>query len=87
MCPIIGKNVDKTTQITNKNKYIWEKTQRKEYSIQLDNAFELSSHLDVIKRLGFMDVLEKEGKDENDMEKLTNLVPELFKPYIKRNYH
>lgn len=34
-----------------------------------------------------MDVLEKEGKDENDMEKLTNLVPELFKPYIKRNYH
>lgn len=66
---------------------------RKEYSIQFDNTFQISSDLDVLKRLGFTNGLDASDGTERsvndqmadvDVERLSSMVPKLFQPYIKQ---
>lgn len=58
---------------------------RKEYSVQLDNTFEIKSDQDVLKKLGLAHGLGevKENIAESDeIKNIISMVPEAFQPYV-----
>ena len=63
--------------------------------IQLDNTFQINSHIDVLKKLGLTNGLDKtapcETQDENyimendrKLKKACSMLPKIFEPYIRR---
>lgn len=66
--------------------------QRKEYAIQFDNTFQIDSHLELLKKLGFshnLGEIKKVDSNENDQDKLKEAeskLPKLFQQYVKRCY-
>ncbi|RNA18451.1 transcription factor Dp-1 isoform X1 [Brachionus plicatilis] len=61
---------------------------RKEYSIQLDNTFEISSDIDILKRLGLTCDLGETKTDKildsNETEKIVCMVPQVFQCYVEQ---
>ena len=60
---------------------------RKEYAIQFDNNFQFSSHLDVLRVLGFTHGIgNDDNNDETDVNKVCSYLPKYFEPYAKRKF-
>jgi hypothetical protein len=52
---------------------------RKQYTLQLDNQFELSTHLDIFRKIAI------NLKKNNQQQQFISFLPKIFKPYISSN--
>lgn len=50
----------------------------------MDNTFQINSHLDVLKRLDLAK-FEGEHRSSDEIERIVNLMPKVYEPYVKRN--
>ncbi|CAF0749169.1 unnamed protein product [Brachionus calyciflorus] len=79
--PFIILNTDSTTNIDCNIS-----SDRKEYSIQLDNTFEIKSDFEALKRLGFNNGLGEtnsiKDSETNEFREIVSMVPEAFQSYI-----